>query len=111
MAENRWPDPQREPRLDRVADGSRILRHLLTLRDIDLQSHQIEPRNQFRHRMLHLNAGVHFDEIKFAGGRDRNSTVPALVYPIARPIATAASPILRRRSSVSAGEGVSSMIF
>ena len=32
----------------------------------DLLQHEIDPGDGLRHRMLHLNAGIHFDEVKFA---------------------------------------------
>src|SRR6185295_11712528 len=32
----------------------------------DLFAHQVEPGNQFSHRMLYLQAGVHLEKIKFA---------------------------------------------
>ena len=34
--------------------------------DQDLALHQIDARDRFRHRMLHLDARVHLDEIKIA---------------------------------------------
>src|SRR5882724_13495826 len=38
----------------------------LSFGDIDLQAHQIQSSHQLRHRMLHLDARVHFDEIELA---------------------------------------------
>ena len=34
--------------------------------DADLLAHQIEPGDRFRHRVLDLQAGVHFDEVELA---------------------------------------------
>ncbi len=36
----------------------------LSRRDSDLQLDQVQPRDQFRHRMLHLQPRVHLQEIK-----------------------------------------------
>src|ERR1700693_6182708 len=60
-----------EPRFDSVADRARILWHPLTFRNVDLQTHQIEPGYQLGDWMFHLNARVHLDEMKFARGRQQ----------------------------------------
>ena len=36
--------------------------------DLDLQAHQVEPGHQFGHRVLHLQAGVHLEEVEAAVG-------------------------------------------
>ena len=47
-------------------------------RDADLLANQIDPGNQFRHRMLDLQARVHLEEIeRRSRSETRNSTVPA----------------------------------
>ena len=39
-------------------------RQRLARRDANLQMNQVETRDQFRHRMLHLQARIHFEEIE-----------------------------------------------
>ncbi len=35
-----------------------------TVRDADLQVHQVEPGDQFGHRMFHLQTRIHFQEVE-----------------------------------------------
>src|SRR5579871_5664474 len=60
-----------QPCFDRMANGSRIFRYRFAFRDLDLQSHKIEPRDQLRDGMLHLDARVYFDEIEFSRGSEQ----------------------------------------
>src|ERR1035437_5817035 len=39
-------------------------RHMPTCRNQDLILHEVQRRHHFRYRMLHLNARVHFQEVK-----------------------------------------------
>lgn len=39
-------------------------RQRLAVRDVNLQMHQIEPGNEFGHRVLDLKAGIHLEKIK-----------------------------------------------
>ena len=48
----------------------------------DLALHQVNVSNHFRNRMLHLNAGIHLDEVQACCSSIRNSIVPAFSYPI-----------------------------
>ena len=51
----------------RSATCSCVKGKLAAGRDIDLQPHQIEAGDQFGDRMLHLEAGIHFEEVEVAG--------------------------------------------
>ena len=48
-----------------LATGSCGFSQAFALRNENLSPHDIYARDFFCHRMLHLNTGVHFDEIKF----------------------------------------------
>ena len=68
--------------------------------------HQVESRDQFRHRMLDLQARIHFQEIEILrSASTRNSTVPALCswQPVATRTAT--SPMRRRISGIDQRRG------
>ena len=103
--------------LDRVpALRQRRLRppERLTGRHAHLRMHQVHTCDGLRHRVLHLQARVHLEEVELrsiARPSNRNSMVPAFRYPAARAAATAASPIRPRSTGVSAGEGLSSITF
>ena len=59
-----------DPALNRVPakfDRRQHLAKFFARRHPDLRLHQVHARNHFGHRMLHLNARVHFDEIQIAG--------------------------------------------
>jgi len=56
-----------QARFYRMTDCAGMQWQRLSFGDVDLQAHQIESGHQLRHRMLHLNASVYFDEIEFAG--------------------------------------------
>ena len=53
---------------------------LVALGDENLALDDVDPGDNFRHRVLDLDARIDLDEEKFVGVRDRrrNSTVPAL---------------------------------
>ena len=53
--------------------------HVRSRRDHDLALHQVDVGHHLGHRMLHLNAGVHLDEIRRRSWSIRNSIVPALL--------------------------------
>jgi hypothetical protein len=58
-----------EPRLESVS-GERDLglrqREPFALRDEDLPAHEVEPRDRLGHRVLHLEASVHLEEVEGA---------------------------------------------
>ena len=63
----------------RMRTSSCAERKLLSRGDANLQVHQVQSRDQFRHRMLDLQPRIHFQEIEILRARStRNSTVPAL---------------------------------
>ena len=64
--------------IDAALDRPSVLREILLLerqrrsrRDLDLRLDQIEARDQLGHRMLDLDAGVHFEEVEVALGVDQ----------------------------------------
>ena len=66
---------RRDPALHRVAarlhlvlrrNVQRRFVQLVPLRNQNLALHQIDAGHDFRHRVLDLDAGIHFDEEKFA---------------------------------------------
>ena len=74
--------------------------------DPDLRLDQIDAGDEFRHRMLHLDAGVHFDEVQIARSHPSGTRRCRHWYSRSAFIASRAFRSIRFRSSgVTAGEG------
>ena len=74
--------------------------------DPDLLLDQVDARHLFRDRMLHLDSGVHFEEVVFVFRSTRNSTVPAFVYPAFLMSRTAEPEISSRTSGDMVWQGL-----
>ena len=97
---------RRDLRLIAEADLRVGQRHALG--DQDLTANDVEAGDHLGDGVLDLDARVDLDEVELAGvGIDRNSTVPALSSPTARPTARAASRMRWRSSSSRFGAGAS----
>ena len=55
----------------------------------DLRLYDVDPRDHFGHRVLHLDAGIHFDEEEF----------PVFVQELKRPGTAVADPFARVHAS------------
>jgi hypothetical protein len=87
-------------------------RQLLAGRDADHLLHQVDAGDQLGHRMLHLQARVHLEEVEvLVLPSTMNSTVPALVVAHRLGQREACSPIALRVSGSRKGDGASSMTF
>ena len=82
-------------------------------RDLDLQAHQVEPGHQFRDRVLHLEAGVHLQEVEPAILVHQEFDRAGIVIAAARAARTAACPSRRasRGARATSGDGHSSITF
>ena len=82
-------------------------------RDADLALHQIDAGHEFRHRMLHLNARVDFDEVEIAVLVHQELDRARVGVADARggPLRSLAANRGRAASGRSAGEGDSSSSF
>ncbi len=74
-----------DPRLDRPSRQRYVClrnRQFLSGRTSYHQFHEIEPRHIFRHRMLHLQAGIHFEKEEVSLGIDNelDSTGGAVIH-------------------------------
>ena len=96
-----------------AANHDVILREgqLLSSRDANLQVHQIEPGDQFRHRMLNLQPRVHLEEIEILLLVDQKLDRAGIGISGGLATRTATSPMRRRMSGSTMGEGASSTTF
>ena len=89
-------------------------RKLLSRRDANLQLHQVQSRDQFRHRMLDLQARIHFQEIEILFEVRVHQKLDGAGIVIVGSLCatrTATSPMRRRISASTSGEGASSITF
>ncbi len=80
--------------------------------DQDLALHQVDAGDHFGHRMLHLDAGVHLDEVQLARRvhQELDRAGVGVAHGLQRG-SQAISPMHLRKSGVTAGEGDSSISF
>ena len=91
--------------------GARLRGERRPLGEEDLQTDEVEARDELGDRVLDLSRVFISRKAKVPSSSRTNSTVPAPTYPTAAAARTAASPISVRRTSSTAGEGASSTTF
>ena len=77
----------------------------------DLLEDQVNVGDHLGHRMLDLDARIHLDEIELAVLVEEFDGADAEIVDMSRIALATVSPILLRAAALSAGEGLSSIIF
>ena len=85
----------------------------LALRDADLALDDVDAGDELGHRMLHLHARVHFDEVELAGlvHQELDRAGVGVARRAAMRLAQDRRDLRRAAASVTAGEGDSSSSF